>query len=206
MNKKQVFIFGAGGHGKVMLDILLEAGVKVAGFLDDDKAKIGNSVCGYEILGGMEYLTAKKSVAVALGIGNNKIREKVFHAARAARVELVSAVHPRAVISRYAAIGGGVAIMAGAVINAGSTLEDGVVVNTAASVDHDCRLGKFCQIWPGAHLAGNISIGEFSYVGTGASVIQNIKIGKNTTIGAGAAVISDIPDNVTAAGVPARVL
>ena len=93
-----------------------------------------------------------------------------------------------------------------AIINANALLEEGVVVNTGASVDHDCHLERFCQIWPGAHLAGAVRVGEYSYVGTGASVIQNLNIGKGVMIGAGAAVVSDIPDGVTVAGVPARII
>ncbi len=205
-NKQTVVIFGSGGHGKVVLDILLESKVKVLGFLDDDKAKAGQKVCGYKILGGWEYIKGKKNIAVALGIGNNLVREKIFEKAKAAKVKVVCAIHPKSVVSSFVEMGEGVVIMAGAVVNPGVALEDGVVVNTSASVDHDCHLKKFSHIWPGAHLVGMVMVGEYSYVGTGASVIQNIKIGKNVLIGAGAAVVKDVPDNVTAVGVPARVM
>ena len=204
--KKSIVIFGSGGHGKVVLDILLCAQEKVLGFLDDDKTKAGQKICGCKVLGGWEYLKGKKNIVVALGIGNNLVREKIFERARSVKVPVACAIHPESIVSRFVRIGEGVVIMAGAVINPGAILEEGVVVNTAASVDHDCHLKKFSHIWPGAHLAGTVTIGEYSYVGTGASVIQNINIGKNALIGAGAAVVKDISDNVTAVGVPARAL
>ncbi|KAF0135213.1 MAG: sugar O-acyltransferase sialic acid O-acetyltransferase NeuD family [Candidatus Saganbacteria bacterium] len=201
-----VMIFGSGGHGKVVLDILLESGILVNGFLDEDEKKIGQIVLGYKVLGGWEQLKKITDPAIALGIGNNVVRERVFRQAKEQRVKIITAVHPRATVSRFASLGEGVVVMPGAVINSGSRLENGVVVNTGASVDHDCQLKEFCQIWPGAHLAGTVTVGKYSYIGTGASVIQNVNIGKNAMIGAGATVISNIPDNVTAVGVPAKVI
>ena len=202
--KDKVFIFGAGGHGKVILDILLESGIEVTGFLDDDKNKIGQDILGFKVLGNLSYVD--KGGKIALGIGDNRIRYKIFMEAKKRDIKILSAVHPKAVVSRFAKIGEAAAIMAGAIINPAVVVEDGVVVNTGATVDHDCLLKEFCQIWPGAHLAGAVTVGEFSYVGTGAAVIRNICIGREVIIGAGAAVISDIPDKVKAIGVPAKIV
>jgi len=205
-NKSKALIFGSGGHGKVILDILLKSGDDVLGFLDDDEKKFGQDIFGFKVLGGWSYLENNKDSAIVLGIGSNAIREKVFKKAKSLEIDIASAIHPQAIIAKNVSMGEGVVVMPGAVIGPDVTLEDGVVVNTSASVDHDCHLSRFCQIWPGAHLAGSVRVGEFSYVGTGASVIQNIKIGKNTMIGAGASVIKDIPDNVTCVGIPARII
>ncbi len=207
--KKKTIIWGAGGHGKVILDILLEAKVLIGGFIDDDRTKMHQSVSGYKILGNTDYLEKMKnkgSVQLALGIGNNEIRETIFEKAVALGVAVISAIHPRAVVSPHARLGRGVVVMPGAVINSGAIIEDGVVVNTGATVDHDCYLEAFSHIWPGAHLAGGVRVGRCSYIGTGAAVIQNVTIGKNTMVGAGAVVISAIRDGVTAVGVPARVI
>lgn len=206
MKKEKVLIFGAGGHGKVVLDILIESKTDILGFIDDDKAKIGQKIRGFSILGGFSYLEKRDSVILALGIGNNVIREKIFKSAKNMDIGIASAIHPRAIVSKDVKMGKGVVIMPGAVINSGTVLEDGVVVNTCASVDHDCYLARFSQVWPGAHLAGTVRVGEFSYVGTGASVIQNINIGKNVMIGAGAVIISDIPDDVTVVGNPGKAI
>src|ERR1041384_5856935 len=154
MKKNSIVIYGAGGHGKVVLDILLEAQQNVVGFIDDDLKKRGEKINGLPVLGDWSYASRNKSVKLALGIGNNEIRKKIYEKALREDVEVVNAIHPKAVISRSARIGKGVVVMAGVVINPSVTVEDGVVVNTAATVDHDCHLKRFCHIWPGAHLAG----------------------------------------------------
>lgn len=201
-----VLIFGAGGHGKVVLDILLSSEEKVTGFLDDDKAKHGQKINGFKILGDLSFIRRPRSYILVLGIGNNLIREKIFNQAKAMGIAIASALHPCSIIARDVEFGEGVVVMPGAIINSGSILADGVVINTAASVDHDCQLERFCQVWPGAHLAGTVKVGEYSYVGTGAAVIQNIMIGRQVMIGAGAVVVKDIPDRVTAVGVPAKIV
>jgi len=147
----KVIIWGAGGHGKVILDILAESKIPVLGFIDDDKKKVNQSINGCRILGNAAYLEKiknKRAVKIALGIGNNEIRKTIFQKATALGFQVISAVHPRAVVSRHARLGRGVVVMAGAVINPSAILEDGAVVNTGASVDHDCYLEAFCHIWP----------------------------------------------------------
>lgn len=206
MSKDKVIIFGAGGHGKVVLDILIESGASILGFIDDDRARIGQKIRGFSILGDFSYLEKRNSLNIALGIGDNVIREKIFKRAKNMNIPVASAIHPGAIVSKDIKIKEGVVIMPGAVVNSGTVLEEGVVVNTGASVDHDCYLEKFSQIWPGAHLAGSVRVGEFSYVGTGASVIQNINIGNNAMVGAGAVIISDVPDRATVAGNPGRII
>ena len=204
---KKILIYGSGGHGKVVLEILLTAGFPIAGFIDDNENQHNKIVNTYSVLGS---LAMKKDMtdrySVVLGIGNNQIRKKTYEQAKTLGFEIVSAVHRSAIIASTVKLGEGVVVMPGAVINTDSVIGTGAVVNTGATVDHDCILSAFCQIWPGANLAGSISVGELSYVGTGSAVIQNIKIGNNVMIGAGSAVITDIPDHSTAVGVPAKII
>lgn len=204
--QKKIVIFGSGGHGKVILDILQASGCKVIGFIDENTNKHNKTILGIKVLGGWEYLLKNNKVSVALGIGDNKARGALFQKLQSLKIDVVSALHPQAVISRYAQLEKGVVVMAGAVINPSAVLNDGVVVNTGASVDHDCFLDAFSQVYPGAHLAGTVHVGAYSAIGIGASAIQNIKIGDNVIIGAGAAVISDVPGNVIAVGVPAKII
>lgn len=206
MDKSKILIFGAGGHGKVVLEILLSGRQKVCGFIDEQVSKKGVNIMGIEVFGGWEYLNENKNLEVALGIGDNKTRYTVYKKIKSMGHKVINAIHPAALISKDVRIGEGVVIMPGVVINPGTVIEDGVVINTSATVDHDCCLKEFCQIWPGAHLAGLVRVGHFSYIGTGAAVIQNVAIGRDVTIGAGAAVIRDISDGTVAVGVPARIL
>lgn len=204
--KDQIFIYGGGGHGKVVLDILLEAQQDVLGFIDDDLKKVGQKINGFPVLGDLAYVAGNKPAKVVIAVGDNEIRKKLYDRAVQKGIGIANAIHPRAVVSKSATIGQGVVIMAGAVINPSVTIEDGVVVNTGATVDHDCCLKRFCHIWPGANLAGTVNIGELAYVGTGAAVIPNIKIGDHVMIGAGSVVIADVPADVTVVGVPTRIV
>jgi sugar O-acyltransferase (sialic acid O-acetyltransferase NeuD family) len=204
--QEHVYVFGAGGHGKVVGSILEDLGIPIAGYLDENPKKHGMSVITHPVVGGLDVLKGDPAATVALGIGDNSQRERIFNEIIRMHRTVCSVIHPTAYVSQHALVGYGVIIMPHATVNAGVTLGNGSVINTNASVDHDCALKQFCHIWPGAHLAGGITVGEGSYIGTGASVIQNIPIGKNVIIGAGAAVITPIPDNTIAVGVPAKII
>lgn len=133
--------------------------------------------------------------------GDNALRATLF--AQIDWTRSPALIHPAAVISPSAIIGGGSLVMPGVVVNADSHTGKGVILNTTCSVDHDCKLGDFVHVSPGARLAGSVTVGSGTWIGIGASVIQNITLGNNVVVGAGAAVISNVPDNLRVAGVPA---
>lgn len=143
---------------------------------------------------------------VFVAIGNNAIRLSKQRALEQAGYSVASVVHSAAIVSDTAILGRGVVVMAGAVVNAGAVLGCSVIVNSLAVVEHDCILADGVHISPGACLAGGVKVGELSWVGIGASIIQLKTVGKNVTIGANAAVVTDIPDDVVAVGVPAKVI
>jgi sugar O-acyltransferase (sialic acid O-acetyltransferase NeuD family) len=153
----------------------------------------------------LERFKAIASHAV-VGVGDNITRALLFK--RLLDVGLIpfNVIHPSAIIAKRVQIGRGVVILAGAVVNTGSKIGDNVCINTAASVDHDNVLEESTHIYPGAHLAGGVKVKRYSYVGTGAAVNPYLTIGENVIIGSGAVVCEDIPDNVVAVGVPARVI
>ena len=115
-------------------------------------------------------------------------------------------IHPSAYIDETASLGAGTVVMAGAIVQPGSRIGRHAIINTAASVDHDCTIEDFVHICPGAHLAGTVSVGERTLLGTGCSVIPGIHIGANVIVGAGAVVTKDLPDGVTVVGLPAKVI
>jgi acetyltransferase EpsM len=204
-----LFIYGASGHGKVIIDIVIkEEQYKIVGIIDDDPKLWKGEFCGYPIIGGENVLKDKtyRDSRLILAIGDNAARKKLWQTIDALGYELTCAVHPSAQIGRNVFIGVGTVIMANTAINSGTKIGENTIINTGATIDHDCVLEDYVHISPGAHLAGNVHVGKLTHIGIGASVVQGIKIGKGVIIGAGAAVIDNIPDNVTAAGVPARVL
>ncbi|MCR4404980.1 MAG: acetyltransferase [Candidatus Acetothermia bacterium] len=205
----KVLIYGASGHGKVIIDIMEREGrYKIVGLLDDNPAVQGQTFFGYPVLGGFELLNegAYHDCQLILAIGDNLARKRLWERIRPLGYKLACAIHPSAQLARDVTLGPGTVVMAAVAINSGSRIGENAIINTGATVDHDCVIGDYVHISPGAHLAGNVYVGELSHIGLGASVIQGIKIGRNAIIGAGAVVLEDIPDNVTAVGVPAKVI
>ncbi len=141
-----------------------------------------------------------------VAIGDNRLRDKLCRQMAESGFELVKAISPRAFIAQSAKLESGIAVMAGAVIHAETQIGDYAVINTNASVDHECVIGTACHIAPGSTLSGSVTVARGTLPGTGTKVIDGIRIGQWSVVGAGAAVVRDIPDYCTAVGVPARVI
>lgn len=202
---------GAGGHAKVIIDILrLNGEFDLIGLIDSDPSRVGDQVLGIPVLGGDDQLESLYRDGVRhafLGIAslskteNNK---RIFERISKLGFDIVKVIHPSAVVSSDVTIGRGSRIFGGAVINPGTILGENVVVNTGAIIDHDCMIGDHSQVAPGAGLAGSVTVGECSIIGIGAHVIQQIKVGDYAFVAAGAAVVRDVPSRIRVAGVPAR--
>jgi len=204
-----LLVYGASGHGKVIIDIIIkEEQYRIIGIIDDNARLWKSEFCGYPVIGGENVLQDKtyRNSRLILAVGDNAARKDLWQTVNALGYESACAVHPSAQIGRSVFIGVGTVIMANTAINSGTKIGENTIINTGATVDHDCVLEDYVHISPGAHLAGDVRIGWLTHIGIGASVVQGVRIGRNVVIGAGAAVIDDIPDNVTAIGVPARVL
>lgn len=202
MNK--LAIIGAGGHGRVVADAAELNGWNQIEFFDDRWPEHQTNMI-WPIVGNVADLfkrtTAFDGLIVALG--DNQKRLAVSQQIIALGLPLVSIIHPKATVSRYAQLELGTVVFAGAIINFGTTIGIAAIINTGATIDHDCVLGQSVHISPGAHLAGGVEVGDLSWIGIGASVKQGIKIGRQVVIGAGAAVIKNFNDGKKAAGVPA---
>lgn len=206
--KEKIFVFGASGHAKVVIDIIERQGLYDIAFLaDDDPGLKGGVIYGHRVIGGKtELLGHRDSVPAGIvAIGSISARVKVADWLEENGFRLVSVVHPSAQLARGVRIGAGTAIMAGTVINSDSTVGRNVIVNTRASIDHDCTIGDGVHIAPGAILCGTVTVGAETFICAGSTIIPNLTIGNNVVVGAGATVIRDIPDKVTAVGSPARV-
>lgn len=196
-----MIVYGASGHGKVIIEILESNGITDIEVWDDaDKPAMWQ----YEVRKPFSSGNGGVNEAV-ISIGVNAIRKKVAEKLEG-KVTFVSAIHADTRISKRATVGEGTVIMAGATINADTEIGKHCIVNTSASIDHDCKLGDYVHVSPNATLSGDVHIGEGTHFGSGAVAIQGIRIGKWCTIGAGAVIIKDIPDYATAVGNPARVI
>lgn len=199
---KEVIIIGAGGHAKVIADIVLRSGDAVLGFLDDNPDR-QSEICGIPVLGSVADYSKYLHAEFVVGIGNASVRRKIIEMME--DVNFYTAVHPTAVISSMdVTIGKGTVIMANAVVNPDTWIGDHCIINTAAVIEHDNHIGNYAHISVGAKLAGTVSIGEETWVGIGATVSNNISICDGCMIGAGAVVVSSIEEPGIYAGVPAR--
>lgn len=193
---KGIILIGAGGHAKVIAELIEESGGTIEQIVDADLSI--SEVMGYPVT-----VEIPKDRPMIIAIGNNTIRKRVADENQGA---FVTASHPSANISKRSNIGDGTVIMAGVSINSGTTIGKHCIINTNASVDHDCVIADFVHISPNAALAGNVTVGEGSHIGIGSSVIQGIHIGKWVTIGAGAVIIENIPDHAVVVGVPGKII
>jgi len=205
--------FGAGGHAKVVIEILrLVSEFEVVGLLDPNAELHATDVLGVPVLGddSLAATLAARGIRHAfVGVGSSAstcLRRRVFDRARGLGFHIISAVHPSAVVSPSAVVGAGATIMAGAVVNAAAIFGVDVTVNTGALVEHDCRLGDHVHVATGARLAGGVTVADGAHVGIGATIRQGVSIGSRSVVGAGAVVIDDVPERVVVVGVPARVL
>ena len=204
-------IIGAGGHGKVVLDILMAGGKhRPVGFVDADPKLAGTRVGGLQVFGGIHLLNKLKQQyklkGAIIAIGDNRARCGYVKTVEEHGLELANAIHPTASVSASAILGRNVMIAAQAVICAEARIGDLAIINTAAVIDHECEIGPAAHICPGANLAGRVRVGCKAFVGIGANIIQCLTIGEGATIGAGAVVLRDIPPGATAVGVPARII
>lgn len=205
-----VIVLGSGGHAKVLIEALLASSVEIVGIVDEDPAQKGKSILGIPVIGNDDTVNQYRPGAVQLvnGLGSVGVperRREIFERFSALGYGFASVVHPSAVIASDAEIGEGAQIMAGAVIQPGSGIGRNAIINTRASVDHDCIIGDHTHIAPGVTLSGGVRVGAGAHIGTGATVIQGIDIGNDSLVGAGALVLKNVPSGVTVVGVPARV-
>lgn len=196
----KISLYGASGHGKVILDILQSTGQSVE-FVYDDYSK-QPSLLDVPVVPGAG-LDSKNIDSLILSIGNNKVRKRL---AKQLNVTFANAIHPTAILSKHVVIGEGTVVMAGVKVNPDAVIGKHCILNTGAVVEHDCKIGDFAHLSPSVALAGNVTVGEGTHVGIGSCVIQGITIGKWVTIGAGAVIINDVPDYAVVVGNPGKII
>lgn len=200
-----IYLLGASGQAKVVADLLDTLGLKCAGLYDDAYEADHSEHNGFDLLDKISAVeNVKTEVDFHIAIGVNSIREKIANAKDQLKYPVL--IHPSAIIAKSASLAAGSICMAGSVIQAAVQIGMHCIINTNASVDHDCVLQDFSQVAPGATVCGNVTIGKCSYVGAGAVIKQGITVGDYVMIGAGAVVVKDIPDNCMVVGNPAKVI
>lgn len=213
LSEIRVVGLGAGGHAKVVLEIVRAMpGVEVVGLLDPSPSLQGASVLGIPVIGDDSLLPSLSDRGVStvfVGVGSvsdTSTRRRLFELATGHGLTVIAAIHSSAIVAPSVQIGRGVTVMAGAIVNAEARLGDNVLVNTGAIVEHDVVLGDHVHVATGARLGGAVVVEAGAHIGLGAVVRQGVRIGVGAVVGAGTVVVGDVPPRVIVVGVPSRVL
>jgi len=201
----RLLIIGTGGQGKVVLDCAKKYYDSITFMTNDLNSK---GISGYPLM--YEQETSVDDVVrnydeLIVAVGNNDARLKISLNYAKKGIKLATIIHEKATVSESAIIGEGTVVFANAVINPLATIGKCCIINTGAIVEHDCIIKDGVHISPNAAMGGTVFIGEKTWICIGSSIIDNTKIGNNSIIGAGSVVIKDIPSNVLAVGVPAKI-
>jgi sugar O-acyltransferase (sialic acid O-acetyltransferase NeuD family) len=202
-------LWGAGGHGSVVLDCAVASRAFDPICFVDDGWEHERSFHGRELLGTSSKLERARKLGYStflIAIGSNATRRSCFGRALGYGLEPAVVIHPGATVSTSAVIGGGTVIMPGAVVNAGARIGRNCIINTAAVVEHGCLIEDDVHISPRAALGGGAAVHRLGHVGIGAILLPGADVGEGAVIGAGAVVLNRVPAGVTVVGVPARLL
>jgi sugar O-acyltransferase (sialic acid O-acetyltransferase NeuD family) len=204
-------IVGAGPYGEVYLAYLEEAGITVAGFLDDTPGKQNTDICGVPVLGTthmLEDLLSMRIDSVYVPLGHNRERAAYLDRARACGLETPSFIHPSSSIGPRVYLGKTVYINQGVTIQPYVALGDGALISSNTAVLHHTVLGRAVFLSAGVTTAAKMRLGDYAFVGLGATLVSDKcrHVGEGALIGAGSVVVADVESRQVVAGVPARVI
>ena len=199
----EYFLYGAGGHAKVVLDAMLCQNIKLCVY-DDDKKKQGKQLLGVVVEQYEKHSGDPKYGHLA--IGDNRLREILFERLDGSIGSWFSIIHPLAAVSSNCTIEEGVFIAAQSTVGPECKIATATIINHGAIVDHDCNVGRFCHIAPNATLGGGVTLENGALIGSGAVILPGLSIGENAKVGAGAVVTKNVRSGAVVVGVPARSL
>ena len=194
--RRAIYIYGASGHGLVVANIAKKSGYSDIILIDDG----ANPYLSFD------DIRDNNSIDIALGVGDNRVREKLFNRVKEYGFKIITLIDPTAVIADSVTIGEGTIIMAGVIINPLAKIGKGVILNSASVIEHENTIEDFVHISPSVALSGNVTIKRATHIGVGTSIIQGICVGENSIVGAGSVVVRDINSNSVAYGNPCRVI
>ncbi|HLB43358.1 MAG TPA: acetyltransferase [Gammaproteobacteria bacterium] len=207
-----IFILGAGGHSKVLIDCLYLNKNTILGILDINQHLHGNTVLGISILGSEDDILknySRSEIKLVNGVGSIRLptlRENIFNKLKRSGFNFLNVIHPTSYIGQAVLLNEGAQVFAGSIIQPGCYIGSNVIINTNASIDHDCYISSHVHLAPGVICCGDVTIGEGTHVGSGAIILQGTHIGDHCLIGAGAVVTKNISPTSKVMGIPARIM
>lgn len=206
LDKKRI-LMGYSGHGFVVADTAMDAGITLTFYAEFKEQQVNPYdlvYLGFE--GAEDFKGWSDDFEFVLGVGDNLIREKIAHRIASKDKKIITLIHPTAAVSTKATFGYGNYIGKNVAVNAFAKIGNGCILNTGSIIEHECRIADFVHIAPGAVLAGNVMVGKGSFIGANAVIKQGVTIGENVVIGAGSVVLKDLENNLIVAGNPAKKL
>lgn len=205
----KTLIIGAGGHARVVYDILKhDRNNEIEAFVDNVKRGSNEEIMGVPVVGDHSVIDSLIDGGVKgfiIAIGDNEIRRKYFEILREKDLIPVNAIHPESHLSSTVDAGNGIVVAEGVSVSTNASLGDNVIVNTGSIVEHETDISDHTHVGPGNTLAGRVEVGSNVFVGMGCSVKEHTSIGDDAVIGAGSVVLDDVPPNTVVAGTPAEV-
>lgn len=204
----RVAVWGAGGHGRVLADVVRASGHSLACFVDARPVEVPGvpSLRESDVLGCIAATGGLPEGIDAVGVGIGRASARARLLGLLDGLAMPPLVHPSATVSPSASLGRGAVVFPGAVVNAEARIGDGVIINSRAVVEHGCSVADFAHVAPGAVLCGDVAVGAQAWIGAGAVVIQRLRVGRGATVGAGSIVIREVPEYAVVVGNPARVV
>ena len=211
---KDLIVVGAGGFGREASQLVEEINAakqaerwNLLGFIDDDKAKWGQNLRGYIVLGGLNFLQqVDRDVLVIAVIGNPVAKKGIIERIKSYGLNFAKLIHPDLAVTKEIKVGQGTLINKGCLLTINIEIGDHVSINPGCCIGHDAVIGDYTTLMWRVNLSGNTKIGNGCLLGTGSTVLQGLKVEDATTVGAGAVVTTDLPGNCTVVGVPARIV
>ena len=208
---RPLVIIGAGGHARELAQLISDINAKslqyeLVGFLDDG-VPIGKVIAGRPVMGSTrDAHSMATNTLFALGVGAPATKLKLGSRLLDAGMEPVTLIHPSATIGRNVQIGSGSIVSAGCILTCDVAIGSFVTINVACTVSHDSIIESYATLAPGVHVTGSVTVGEGCDLGAGLATVQGVEIGEWSIIGSGAVITKDLPANITAVGVPARII
>lgn len=196
-----MYLFGGSGHCKVIIDIILESGQFQIENIVDHSPK-HDSIFDIPVLD-FKMIESFEEKHFIVSVGDNKSRKNIVECIQAI---YLTAIHPKAIVSKFSSVSEGSVVMAGAIVNADSKIGKHCIINTGAIIEHDCIVENFVHVSPNASIAGNVKVGEGSHIGMGSTIVQGVSVGKWAVIGAGTVILEDVPDYAVVVGVPGKII
>lgn len=216
VNDRPLYVLCAGGHARVIIDILSAQGRTPLGIVDADASLHGTDILGVPVVGDDNFILTLNPEEVALinalgnrpghGVSGTAARANLYAGFKSRGYAFATVVSEDATLSEHIDLSEGCQVVTRALVHPGSVIGENSILNTGASLDHDCTVGAHSHVAPWAVLCGGVTVGAHCHIGARAVLVPGVDVGDGAVVGAGAVVVDDVESGATVVGTPARAI